>query len=232
MAKSDWYYPLQQIAYRFEFYTVFRDFLEILGCCYSMKTREDQYFAVIKKYDKDQLLLFSEAMAKMTIEMTNKPYTDILGDLYMEHVGPSDRQTRGLFFTPVELCEAIATLVGIDTNDLPLKLSEPACGSGRMIGASVKRFVELGHIPFDVRVDAWDNNLMCVHMAMVNFSLWSIPAQITYGNTLTLEVHDRYYTPAWHQHYRIVHYSRMLDYTKRVEKLGKGHEQGGLFEGL
>ena len=49
-----------------------------------------------------------------------------------------------------------------------------------------------------MHVTAIDTDLRAVHMAYLQFSLLGIPATVVHGNTLTLEQHSVWHTPAHH----------------------------------
>lgn len=57
---------------------------------------------------------------------------DFFGDLYeMMFLGKTKASAMGQFFTPLPLCQAIASVLKEDNNDITV--GEPSCGSGRNV---------------------------------------------------------------------------------------------------
>lgn len=59
-----------------------------MTCALSLGQMEDCYFEVIKQYNKDELQLFSSALAAVVIDMENEGegLKDCFGDYFMEHI--------------------------------------------------------------------------------------------------------------------------------------------------
>ena len=128
---------LTSLAYsRTSISRVFADFCRITACGLAMRTREDEYLEAIKGYSKHDLDQLAKAMALLVNEMESKPFEDVLGVLYTEHVAGPDRQRRGEFYTPPNVLMMMAKM-NIDPDAIraaghPITVSDPCCGSGGM----------------------------------------------------------------------------------------------------
>jgi len=130
---------------------------------------------------------------------------DVLGPLYMElEIASKD---QGQFFTPPELSEMMARMTVAP--DLVSKLEhqpfitsgEPACGAWGMILALVKVMTEAAYDPArKLWVQAIDVERMAALMCYIQLSLWNVPAEVIFGNTLSCEIREVWYTPAHHLH--------------------------------
>ena len=97
------------------------------------------------------LFELSGLYAQQVIE--NKPFTDLLGPVYMDLISQYHQQASGQFFTPVSICQLLASInlgaapVDLD-NPRVLRISDPAVGAGGLLLAS------LDHIATRQGVDA------------------------------------------------------------------------------
>ena len=138
--------------YRHDLRTVFDDFLTMSICAMGqnpskMKSYdEDLYLETIAKYKKDENLVkqFPRLYACLINEMTDRWDSgegyDVLGDFYEQNIS---RKGSGQFFTPWPICMFMAQCTADETaknnkGDAPLRILDPACGSGRMLMASQK----------------------------------------------------------------------------------------------
>ena len=155
-----------------------------------MQTREEEYLAEAGQYDRDELQLFAEAFAALTLAMDAEPFTDLMGPIYMEWSSRSSQKWGGEFYTPHDVCKLMAkcTLGGLQMpQDRPLSICEPACGAGAMMLATVGELVELGYSPINTQVTCIDISRLACDMCYINMTLWGIPATVIHGNTLSLE---------------------------------------------
>lgn len=86
----------------------------------------------------------------------------------------------GQFFTPEPLVEMIAAMTMPDTLPDDAIVSDPACGSGRMLIAGIK----CNRLATFVGVDT---DLTCVHMSTLNCLVRNANTWIIHGNSLSLE---------------------------------------------
>lgn len=186
---------------------VFQDFIEMAACSISNAVdpsravgREARYMALINSYtrpeDREE---FGKLLAALTMALDAEMH-DALGHIWMQL---EFRQGwKGQFWTPytVSLMMAQMTFVGcqeIIDNLGFVRACEPACGPGGMIVAMADAMREQG---FDyqqtLHVQGVDIDPRCVHMAYIQASLLHIPAVITVGDSLRMEMKDHWLTPA------------------------------------
>jgi len=161
--------------------------------------REERYLNIIGGYTPEEANRFAEILAELTMELGGD-LSDALGHLYMSlDLGSED---MGQFFTPYHVSQLIAQMTCVNFEELLetrefITMSEPTCGSGGMIVALAETMRAAGfNYQRQLHVTAQDIEITSVHMTYVALSLLSIPAVVIHGNTLTLEVRDRWFTPA------------------------------------
>ncbi len=103
---------------------------------------------------------------------------DVIGDIYQELNASSDHS--GQYFTPWHLaCVAAQTVIGetmesLSQHDKPLRISDPACGSGVMLLAAAaslpREAVQRGWVHFYGQ----DIDATCVKMAQINTMLYGL----------------------------------------------------------
>lgn len=178
---------------------VFSDFCRLSTCSLSLGQREEEFHEIAKRYSKDEMHDISKALALLVTEMERKPFTDILGDYYLEVASHSSKQARGEFFTPPEISKLMARMLfdvdAVKSKGLPVTVNEPACGSGGMVLAIAELFapdcLDL------LRVTCQDINPLAVDMCFINTTLWGIPAQVILGDTLRITETARWKNPHW-----------------------------------
>lgn len=161
--------------------------------------REDQYLRLTKKYEADDMNRFAQVLALLTEELTVE-MGDVLGRLYMTL--DMGNEGMGQFFTPYHVSVLMAqltlpeSLATLETQDF-ITMNEPTCGAGGMVIALVEALHSAG-INYQQRlhVTAQDLSLTAVQMTYIQLSLLHVPAVVLYGDTLTMEVRDAWYTPA------------------------------------
>lgn len=169
------------------------------ACAVSVLQREPEYLEVAGRYTRDELSDISLALSCLVSEMEEKPFTDLLGDFYLEIASHSSKQARGEFFTPPDLSKLIARMLfdvgAMKERGLPITVNEPACGSGGMVLAIAELFapdsVDL------LRVTCQDINPLAVDMCYINTTLWGIPAQVIQGDTIRMTETGRWKNPHW-----------------------------------
>lgn len=112
---------------------------------------------------------------------------------------------KGQFFTPYNLSVLLSEL-SISSKELEevinrkgyIELNEPTCGSGGVVVAFAESLIKRGYNPNEqLLATAQDLDIRCVWMAYIQLSILGIPAIVIHTNTLTLEVYDKWYTPAY-----------------------------------
>lgn len=188
-------------------YPLFGDCVESIAIAISnavdlrhREEREARYMAHVERYGSDIMSDFAKVLAHITTALEAEP-ADVLGQVFHELELHND--ARGQFFTPYDLCRMMAEmLIGDDTPKQIqergfITAQEPACGSGAMVIALAEAMEKRGlNYQQHLHVTAIDVDARAAHMAYVQFSLLHIPAVIYVGNSLSLEIHEAWYTPA------------------------------------
>lgn len=182
---------------------VFRDFvttsaIAIRNAVVIDESLEQEYLKIINTYDNEDIQKMCELLG-MLIELLEPEPTDILGSLYME-LGLSSAQ-NGQYFTPPYIAELMVQMTYGDKLQKLTKpfitLHEPACGSGGMVLAFAKNLISLQQNPAEkMWASCIDINRLAALICYLQLSLWNIPAEILVGNALTMEIKERWLTPA------------------------------------
>ena len=180
---------------------VFSDFCRLVTCSLALGSREEEYRDIATRYSSEHMHDFSKAFGFLVNEMQRNPFTDVLGEFYLEVASHSSKQARGEFFTPSCISKAIAHMLFdpdvIKAKNQPITVNEPACGSGGMVLAIAEMFapnsVDL------LRVTCQDINPVAVDMCFINTSLWGIPAQVILGDTVRMTETGRWKNVRWHR---------------------------------
>ncbi|MDD2307434.1 MAG: N-6 DNA methylase [Prolixibacteraceae bacterium] len=167
---------MDQLARKHGVSHVFSDFLEMTVCALSLGQMEDRYFEIIKGYDKDELMVFSSALASIVIEMENdgEGLKDGFGDFFMEHISYGK---AGQFFTPEHICEMMALITIGEIRDGE-RIADPCCGSGRTLLAAAR-------INRNARFYGADIDRTCAMMCLVNMCLNGMFGEVACMDTLT-----------------------------------------------
>lgn len=184
---------------------IFRDFVVMLAIAiknrvYYEQKYEDQYLKIIQKYSKQEMEVFL-LLADELIYLLFKgdKLRDVLGEIYQQIGSNSNR--IGQVFTPGYVSNAIAEMT-INTEEVKkndyILIGDPTCGSGVMLIASANK-LRNDNINYYEKVFmiGQDLDFICVCMTYIQVSLYGIPAAIIYGNTLTQENIDIFYTPQY-----------------------------------
>lgn len=130
----------------------------------------------------------SEALGVLVLALEDRRY-DFLGSV-MSELEINDTHYRGQCFTPPEICRLMCEMtfgeVSAD-NGHRLKISEPCCGGGAMVIAASEHLIRHGFWPWNYWIQAVDVDWKCWAMSYIQLTLLSIPAEVIWGNTITLE---------------------------------------------
>lgn len=203
-AKKEFINILNKLSKRYSAQEVFKDFVKMVGISISNairfdQKREDEYFSVIKKYEKSELdLIFS--LFPLVVQALTDRFGDFLGECYMETF--QGNKGTGQFFTPYHISKLCAEITfNKESIDKAIEergwigVHEPACGSGGMIVAFLEVLKEKGYnFQNQFLVYANDIDERCFYMTYVTLSLLGCPAVVTLGDTLTLKTSDRLFT--------------------------------------
>jgi hypothetical protein len=193
---------------RHHVHRVWSDFVELAALSISNSmdfreraAREERYQQIVKAYEPDEIKAFPKMLATLVLALEAAP-GDVLGEVFGElELGNSN---RGQVFTPYSLCKLMARLnFGKDALKQIIaergfvSVHEPAAGAGALIIALAEHFQEFGiNYQQHLHVCAWDVDPRAAQMAYVQFSLLHIPAIVTNGNTISMEVFETWRTPA------------------------------------
>jgi type I restriction-modification system DNA methylase subunit len=180
---------LFKLGHRFSLSKVFDDFLTmaIAACTQNPLTKlsyyEDEYLETIAYYKDSELRHeFPKAFTALIIEMEERVGSslgnDVLGDFFEQNISNG---RNGQYFTPYPICEFMASITNTDTVvDKPLRILDPACGSGRMLLAAHKKN-GIGHEYYGIDIDR-----SCVKMAALNLFLNGIwNSEVMCANSLS-----------------------------------------------
>ncbi|MBS1595790.1 MAG: N-6 DNA methylase [Bacteroidetes bacterium] len=173
---------MQEFQFVTDIRTAFDDFLTLTLCAFGQipgagkSYDEDLYLQTIGKYKKDKAQhLFPKLLACLTNEMTERIGSDtgwdVLGEFY-----EANCTLKGLsqFFTPWPICQFMARS-SVETaresrknEDKPLRILDPACGSGRTLMAA-SRVAGPTHEYYAIDIDH-----TCAKMTTLNLFLSGI----------------------------------------------------------
>ncbi len=179
---------MEELGRRHELSNVFNDLLTMAICSYHRTNllsrltekdpaNEEAYLHVARKYEAAELKVFSGILGHLMLNAEENPYSDILGEYFMQHIS---RGQNGQFFTPDPLCEMIASLQTEDKSITGKKVADPACGSGRMLLQFAR------HNPDNYFFGA-DNANTCAKMAVLNFFLNGLRGEVAWMNSLSMQ---------------------------------------------
>lgn len=199
---------LKENATRADLWNVWSDFVEMSALAIANAVdlaqrgpREARYLAIVKRYQKDQVHRFAQALGAFTMAMEAAEFGDLLGETFME-LGLGSKWA-GQFFTPFEVCRLMARINVGDNLGPALKekgfvtVCDPAAGAGALPIAMAEAIHLAGHnYQQCMHVTAQDIDAKAAHMSYVQLSLLHVPAVVVVGNTLAGECRERWFTPA------------------------------------
>lgn len=163
---------------------------------------ESEYATLVDRYGHEVMKAFADALGMLTMIMEEDP-RDALGEIFM--LSGWGEGSWGQFFTPREVSGLVAALSmqedaakEVIARKGFVTLYEPAAGAGGMLIEASKLMRSWGLNPQkQLLVTAWELDRDAALMLYVQLALLHIPARVVVGNTLTLEVFDVFYTPAF-----------------------------------
>lgn len=197
---------LKSIAFHKNIYEKFKDFVDfsfwsLSNTVYKDKSIEEKYLSLAKSYKKEEMLVMSEILSLLVLEMEKTP-NDYLGDFLMSIGGGDD--FKGQFFTPQHICDLMAEIVFAEKEDIIkekgyISLLEPACGAGAMIIGFYKVMLKYNYNPqTQLYVHATDLCNIVYKMCYIQLSILGISATVVNGNSLSLEEFDSKNTPFYY----------------------------------
>jgi hypothetical protein len=174
------------------------------ACALTAGRNESLYLDAIRGLDAHDLDVIVRAFQQLVLDMEDRPYTDLLGPLYMEIENRLEKQASGAFFTPAALSRLMAQLqfgpdpAALFTPGQILTANEPTCGTGGMVLSAVQVLVEAGINPLHLRWTVQDLSASSCYGAFLNLTLWGIPTTVVCGNTLKVECLWAWQNAFWH----------------------------------
>lgn len=170
----------EKLAFSRGYEEAFRDFLDVCLYYLSVRMLAEDYRRVEKRYKPSEMEVFVQMFYR--VSEYSEGFCDVLGDMFMECVSHGN---NGQFFTPIHVADLMACMGG---NRLKPKQSvcDSCCGSGRMLLSAVKKCAEEND---GGRLFCYgsDIDLICVKMTVVNLMMNSVPSEVTWMNTLTMQ---------------------------------------------
>lgn len=173
---------LQKLTPKYTGFQLFSDFLILSRCALAGGTMEREYLETMRKYGKHEALVFPRAFGELVIAM-ERERKDVLGDYY---TGAITHGEHGQFYTPENICEMMARIVEPRTGST---VSDPCCGSGRMLLASAE-------VNRRCTFHGQDIDFRCVEMCTLNLALCGLSGFIVWGDSLAKEVRRVFRTGA------------------------------------
>jgi len=136
-----------------------------------------------------------------------------LGCLRMDYLGTLSgelgllRAEMGQFFTPWEICRLMASMTTPDPHEAIkgkgyMTVQEPAVGAGAMVLAVADLFRAAGlDLSKTLFVEAADLSTRAFKMAYIQLAFAGIPAKVMHANSLSMEVFETAFTPAFFDFY-------------------------------
>lgn len=157
--------------------------------------RMESILSGYKEYDRAEFYRLMTDMVNLLKGMPDN-FGDHLGAIYMEI--EAGNNNAGQYFTPYDVSKLMASMTLGELPDKPFTLNEPCCGSGGMAIAAADVLHERGYnYVKNMLVVANDIDRNCVNMAYLQLSFAAIPAVVQWQDTMTQEVWDTFYTPAY-----------------------------------
>lgn len=183
---------------------VFSDFCELAAITLSQvvlkdPVREARYLEILKAYEREDATTFSHMLGMVIAGLEAEP-CDFLGDAFQQL--ELANHWHGQFFTPRELARLMAEMTVDETlfeGREFITVNDPACGAGVALLATAQVLLAKGINPQRrLYVYAQDVDPTAARMAFIQLSLSGLPATVTIGNTLTMEVREELHTVQHH----------------------------------
>lgn len=169
----------ENLCYRNQAVDVFRDLLTITlsQFCPKPHYEAEHKEAVSRLNDSNKINEFvKELINEYHSGIIMRGWCDPWGDLYMEISGRYKSSAMGQYFTPPDICTMMARMM-IKPETAKKRISDPACGSGRMALAAKS-------IAPDNFFFAEDLDPICSQMTAVNFAAHGCIGEVIQHDTL------------------------------------------------
>ena len=114
--------------------TVFEDFLTYVIHGFSPGAPPLKSWKYKGKQNEAFMRMLREWLSLMKSALDGeKEWYDALGELYMAFSSTNGRSAQGQFFTPPPVCDLMVACTANNGGQQGLKVSDPTCGSGRLL---------------------------------------------------------------------------------------------------
>jgi N-6 DNA Methylase len=164
----------------------------------SFEKIEAQYFQAISHHDRETLNIMA-AMLGITLAAYQQHFGDFLGEIASEQEFLNTRS--GQFFTPYEVCRAMAKMTLHDARSLVqqkgiITIDEPASGGGALVIACAEELIDRGIDPrTHAQFQATDVSRDAFNMTYIQLSALNLQAIVRHGNTLSQQTWETRPTP-------------------------------------
>ena len=171
-------------------YTIFEDWVDLM--LYALQRRDDPYLEIIDDYSEPRDMdhprgertidLFANAFGQLQKQMSETS-ADVLGAVYEEYGMSSDN--FGQHFTPHNVCEMLVEITHtVDDqprdDDTQQAVTDPACGSGRMLLCAGRRLPEAVFV-------GQDKDPLCAKITALNLCFFNLDGYAILGDSLKCE---------------------------------------------
>jgi type I restriction enzyme M protein len=185
-----WSSLYDRLSYRHGHHQVFSDYVDYSLLCFKAAVdepgrlkKENERQALVKRYGSDYdtlVLMFHEHVKILAAKLhEGAAWYDLLGTAYECIVGKYKSSAMGQFFTPESLCDLIARMT-IASEGQDKTISDPACGSGRLLLAA-------HGVNHKNQYYGDDKDPLCTKMTAVNMALHGMRGQACCVDTLCLD---------------------------------------------
>lgn len=163
---------------------------------------EDYYLRIINKYTKQEQEEFVKLSAELTLLYVKQgqKIKDILGEIY-ERIGATNKNI-GQFFTPFHVSRSMGKMIKIEEllkDKEYITIHDPCCGSGSIpLGYVEENRYKIDNFSEKVVISANDIDFNCVCMTFIQFVMYGIPAQVTFGNAFEKKKIKTFHTPEFY----------------------------------
>lgn len=175
---------------------VWDDYLTMFSCALSnpfdkrfYEERESIYLDCVKKYNQEELSQFPTLAVLTALALEDNPEQDFLGTVYTD-MGLYSKYNQQ-YFTPYHIADTMAKMVLNDLEESSkgkpfISVSDPSCGSGRMLIALANTAKQKGlHFQNQILYVAQDIDRTVALMCYIQLSLLGCAGIIKIGNSLT-----------------------------------------------
>jgi type I restriction-modification system DNA methylase subunit len=149
--------------------------------------KEEEYLRIYQSHKHPKK--FPEAFSHVVMALDRERYDfigTVAGELELLN------SWNGQFFTPKHVCDLMAQMTigeAAPDPDRRMTICEPACGAGAMVIATANVLQERNFMPWNYWITAIDIDVKMFMAAYIQLTLCAIPANVIWGNTLSLEEH-------------------------------------------